>query len=112
MSDTPSGDPIRYRYTFRFASGAEKRFEINLDPVTLAMVPPETPSRPDWTKLDYHQCEQCPLPDSAAYCPVAVNLAGLVETFKDTFSHEDVSLTVETAQRTYSKQTRDRKSVV
>jgi hypothetical protein len=105
MADAPAPDPIRYRYTFRFADDSEKRFEINLDPVTLAVIPPAAPSRPDWTRLDYHECEQCPLHASATHCPVAVNLAGLVESFKDTFSHEDVSLTVETAQRTYSKQT-------
>ncbi len=105
MSDTPADGPIGYRYTFRFADGSEKRFEVKLDPATLALIPPAEPSKPDWTKLDYHQCEQCPLNEKASHCPVAVNLANLVESFKDTLSHEDISVTVETAQRTYSKQT-------
>lgn len=105
MSDTPPADPIRYRYTFRFADGSEKRFEVNLDPATLALIPPEESAKPDWTKLSYHQCEQCPLKEETSHCPVAVNLAGLVESFKDTLSHEDISVMVETAQRTYSKQT-------
>jgi hypothetical protein len=39
------------------------------------------------------------------HCPVAVNLAGLVESFKDTLSHENIAVTVETAQRTFTKQT-------
>jgi hypothetical protein len=105
MSDLQATDPIWYRYTFRFANGSEKRFEINLDPVTLALIPPAEPSKPDWTRLGYHQCEQCPLKEETSHCPVAVNLAGLVESFKDTLSHEDIAATVETAQRTYSKQT-------
>ena len=105
MSDTHAADPIRYRYTFRFADGSEKRFEVNLDPATLALIPPVDPAKPDWTKLGYHQCEQCPLKEDTSHCPVAVNLASLVESFKDTLSHEDISVTVETAQRTYSKQT-------
>jgi len=103
MTDAPI--PIRYRYTFRFADGSEKRFEINLDPATLALIPPADSPKPEWTKLGYHQCEQCPLNEKAAHCPVAVNLASLVESFKDTLSHEDISVTVETAQRTYSKRT-------
>ena len=105
MSDTHAADPIRYHYTFRFADGSEKRFEVNLDPTTLALIPPADPAKPDWTELGYHQCEQCPLKKEAAHCPVAVNLASLVESFKDTLSHEDISVTVEAAQRTYSKQT-------
>ena len=105
MSDTPVAGPIQYRYTFRFADGSEKRFEVSLDPATLALIPPADPFRPEWTKLGYHQCEQCPLNEQAAHCPVAVNLAGLVECFKDTLSHEDIAVTVETAQRTYSKRT-------
>jgi hypothetical protein len=105
MSDLQPTDPIWYRYTFRFADGSEKRFEITLDPATLALIPPAEPSRPDWTKLGYHQCEQCPLKAEVSHCPVAVNLASLVESFKDTLSHENIEATVETAQRTYSKRT-------
>ncbi len=105
MPEPQATDPIRYRYTFRFADGSEKRFEVNLDPATLALIPPAEPSKPDWTRLGYHQCEQCPLNEKVAHCPVAVNLAGLVESFKDTLSHEDIAVTVETAQRTYSKRT-------
>lgn len=105
MSDAQAPGPVRYCYTFRFADGSEKRFEINLDPVTLALIPSADSFTPDWTKLGYHQCEKCPLNEKAAHCPVAVNLAGLVESFKDTLSHEDISVTVETAHRTYSRRT-------
>ena len=103
MTDAPV--PIRYRYTFRFADGSEKRFEINLDPATLALIPSADSFTPDWTKLGYYQCERCPLNEKVAHCPVAVNLASLVESFKDTLSHEDISVTVEMAHRAYSKQT-------
>jgi hypothetical protein len=105
MSGTQATEPITYRYTFRFSDGAEKRFEVRLDPATLALISSTEPAKPHWTKLGYHQCEQCPLKESATHCPVAVNLANLVESFKDTLSHEEISVTVETAQRSYSKQT-------
>jgi len=105
VADNALPERIQYRYTFRFANGVEKQFEVNLDATTLELVPAVQAPRPDWTKLRYCQCEQCPLGDTVEYCPVAVNLSGLVENFKDAVSFESTSVTVETAQRTFSKQT-------
>ena len=98
-------EPIRFAYTFQFPNGAEQRFEILLDADTLALLaPPEAP-KPAWTKLKYHQCENCPLGDDVERCPVAVNLASLVERFKDSVSFESTTVKVQTAERTYEKDT-------
>jgi len=105
VADNALPERIQYRYTFRFADGAEKQFEVNLNAATLELVPAAQAPKPDWTKLAYHQCERCPLADTVAHCPIAVNLSSLVESFKDSLSFEGTTVTVQTHQRTYTKQT-------
>jgi hypothetical protein len=82
-------------------------YEICLDPETLALVRDDSdPELPDWTRLDFEQCQCCPLTrDAHPYCPIAVNIMGLVDTFKSVFSYHDCKVLCETAERTYSKKT-------
>jgi len=61
--------------------------------------------KPDWTKLKYHQCANCPLGDDVTHCPVAVNLATLVETFKDALSFQDIHVWVVTERRVFEAKT-------
>jgi hypothetical protein len=98
-------DRICYRYTFQFATGEEKNFEVLLNSSTLELVANKDSPKPHWTKLKYHQCANCPLGDEIEHCPVAVNLSHLVETFKDSISFESTSVLVQTPQRNYQKQT-------
>lgn len=105
MTDKTHFRPIRYGYKFKFDNGAEKEFEILLDGDTLELLGSDTDSRPEWTKLKYSQCENCPLPDSVEYCPVAVNLSKLVNSFHGSASYEAALVTVESPQRTYVKKT-------
>ena len=88
-----------------FHDGTEKKFEVVLDEATLELVREDLNPKPVWTKLKYSQCENCPLPDSAEHCPVAVSLAGLVEAFSDAVSYEAAEVTVETSLRAYFKKT-------
>jgi len=97
--------PIRFLYTFKFPDGLVKQFEALLDVATLELVVPHDRPRPAWTKLKYNQCEQCPLSDDVEYCPVAVNLSNLVETFKDSQSYETTTVYVQTPERAYEKAT-------
>ncbi len=78
---------------------------MRLDPDTLGLLAPMDAPKPAWTKLKYFQCGNCPLGDEVEYCPVAVNLATLVETFKDALSFETTAVRVQTAERVYEKDT-------
>lgn len=65
---------------------------------------PESGSCPEWT-LENDQCKCCPLEaDAYPHCPVAVNLAGLVEAFKDVASTENCLVRCKTPDRTYVKE--------
>lgn len=95
-----------FDYHIELEDGRSTRFRISLDPVTLTMVPASAEPYPPWTQLGYKQCQCCPLsPDTRLYCPIAVNIADLVEWFKDILSHKNCRVVCETVDRTYSKKT-------
>ena len=98
-------ETLRFLYTFQLPNGTEKIFEVLLDAASLGLVLTEEPPKPDWTKLKFHQCANCPLGDDVEYCPVAVNLSTLIETFKDHISFETLSVSVRTTERTYQQNT-------
>jgi hypothetical protein len=105
MANSETASVLRFAYTFRLPDGTAKRFEVHLDPETLASLPSTAVPKPAWTKLAYFQCANCPLGGEVEHCPVAVNLAALVETFKDALSFEHTTVEVETAERVYEKST-------
>lgn len=58
---------------------------------------------PEWTRLEHHQCPNCPLSSTEhSVCPIAVNLAGVIEAFRDVISHEEADVEVLTESRKYS----------
>jgi hypothetical protein len=105
MSPQEKNKTVTYLYKFKFQDGREIKFEVVLDEATLELQREDPEQKPEWTKLNYSQCENCPLPSTVQYCPVAVSLAGLVETFSDAVSYETAEVTVETTQRTYFRKT-------
>ncbi len=109
--DKESPDTLRFQYKFEFDHGLETNFEVRLDARTLEVIADADATRPPWTKLKFQQCENCPLPDSEVYCPVAVNLARIVEAFRDRASFESTVVTVKTEERTYVKKTSLQKGI-
>lgn len=56
---------------------------------------------PDWTKIENHQCSNCPYRNGeVSHCPAAVKLAPLVEELSDHPSDTEINLEVVTAERT------------
>ena len=105
MSDSSKSETLRFLYTFEFPDNTEKKFEVLLSAKTLELVTKNDLPKPTWTKLKYQQCEHCPLGDEHEYCPVAVNLSALVESFKDSVSYESTNVRVQTNERIYEKKT-------
>ena len=100
-----SSKKLRFLYRFRFPGGQTKEFEIELDRDTLSLVSRTGPKHPDWTRLSYKQCTNCPLnerehPD----CPVAVSLSPVMEFFRKAASIEMLEVEIVTEARTYRKQ--------
>jgi Domain of unknown function (DUF6901) len=99
--------PFRFDYQFQFDDGYTKTYHIALDPKTLSLISGEHRHQaPDWTRLTYHQCSNCPLEiDAHPYCPIAVNIMELVETFKNVLSYHNCTVVCESEDRTYFKKT-------
>jgi hypothetical protein len=98
----PKGN-LKIAYRFRLDNGTERHIDVQLDAATFEFVPDDSQTPPAWTKLNFHQCENCPLGKDHEYCPVAVNIASVVDAFKDDLSYEQAEVIVETKERTYSK---------
>ena len=98
---------FQFLYHFRFKDRPVKNYNVSLASESLSLISPAlTVKTPDWVRLQYKQCRGCPLkPDRHANCPIAVNIAELVESFKMIISYDDCLVICETKERIYSKKT-------
>ena len=107
-----AGNELFYEYHFRFESGDEYTLRINLDPGTLQLMPDEPFTGDAWTRLEHHQCENCPLEaEKYPHCPVALSIEHLVKTFSEKFSYESSEIHVRTQERSYSSETTMQKGI-
>lgn len=93
-----SEDLVQYRFTLNdgrvldFQVDRKRVFDSKRDQTEHAA----------WTRLDFHQCENCPLrTDQFKHCPAAVDLEPVTARFSDIFSHEKVKVEVRTPERSY-----------
>ena len=94
------------QYEFSFPGGNVEKFDLVLDEATVSLINFNADLRPFWTQLSHKQCKCCPLDEEKnPYCPVAVNIAELVERFKDRLSIEECLVKCVTPERTYLKET-------
>jgi hypothetical protein len=105
MLGSVSSKILKFQYKFQLQNGEEKLFNVLLDEQTLQVIQNSPMSNPEWTKLKYHQCKNCPLGAEVAYCPVAVNIAHLIDEFKFSTSYDKTWVVVETPDRTYAQET-------
>jgi hypothetical protein len=97
---------LEIQYQFQMEDGQYETFYIALDPVTLESHSETRDDWPDWVRLDFHQCENCPLTsDEDPFCPAAQNMVDIVERFADLLSHDQAMVIVNTADRTVSSTT-------
>lgn len=89
---------ITYRLVLK--DGSDHRFAVDLD-----RGPPAANGAPEWTKLGFHQCANCPLQaEHSPHCPPAVDLAPVVSAFAPILSHDTARVVVETPERSISRE--------
>jgi len=88
---------VRYDFTLPgderigFAFEFDGRFEL---------IPKPRDAWPEWTRLDFQRCENCPLaPDAAPRCPLAASLVEIVEATGALVSHTTVEVEVTIGER-------------
>jgi len=95
-------------YEYRLPDGEVWSFEVDLNrrPPPTTFLPDHDPAAPPpWTHLSFHRCSNCPLSDAHPYCPVAVDIAPIVEKFSHVPSTTDVKVTMRNAARVCIKET-------
>jgi hypothetical protein len=105
MHEAELTNTLRFNYKFQFDDDKEVEFSTLLDSRTLRLLSPPLAVKPDWTKLGYEKCVNCPLQSDTEHCPVAVNLAHVVDQFKYATSYDKTWVVVEGPERTYAQET-------
>jgi uncharacterized protein DUF6901 len=97
---------LKIKYEFIFENNTREIFTILLNPETLDFIQNEDQNPPSWTELEHHKCDNCKLNSSThSHCPIAQNLTNIFPPFKDKVSYENVTVRVESKERTYELNT-------
>lgn len=102
MSDS---DTISIEYGFGFSGlRTDMVFTVELERESgLARSPDECVDE-EWTRLEYCRCDICPYrAGERRHCPIAWNISGLAERFRDIYSIEEADIRVRTRERDYFK---------
>ncbi|MFZ9737757.1 MAG: DUF6901 family protein [Prochlorotrichaceae cyanobacterium] len=95
---------LDFQYIFTFEEGDQIKFDLSVNLPNLTLVRSTTEDAPDWTRLSHHQCPNCSLTEAEdQYCPMALSIQTLIHSFQDKLSFSQVTVTVITQERTYSK---------
>lgn len=91
-------------YEFVFRNGKKCVYPLKLNKRTISLISERKRPLPPWTRLEHYQCALCPLTkEDKPYCPIAANIAELVNDFREIQSTENVRINVYTSERTYMK---------
>lgn len=100
------------QYRFFFADGREESIEIKLDRQSLEPCAEEQSRLPEWSRLEFHQCSNCPLTaQTHPFCPLAAKLVKLAAVCNDALSHDEVRIEVTTPERTVTKHTTAQRAI-
>ena len=99
-------------YRFIFPNNREELIEVKIDRQNMESLPDDSSPLPDWCKLDFYQCPNCPLPTGPqTYCPLASRLVRLMDTCQNVLSFDKVKMEVTTPERMVTKNTTAQRAV-
>ena len=59
---------------------------------------------PEWAELEFYQCSNCPLNSTLTrHCPIAANLSGIAQQFREVAGADKALVTVKIKERSYFK---------
>lgn len=97
---------VRIKYTFITNENEKEIIDLEIHPETAELLLKDRDNLPEWTRLEFNQCSNCPLkPESTPYCPVAVNLNEVISRFDRIFSSDHLNLVVRMEDRDISLST-------
>jgi hypothetical protein len=94
-------EPFTIRYIFTFPDSSKEKHELKINRKTLILEEYAPDYLPEWTRLEFHQCRNCPLsPEDYPRCPAATNLVRLLSNSHKKISFDTIGLEVTTPDRT------------
>ncbi|CAN2042370.1 conserved hypothetical protein [Candidatus Magnetomoraceae bacterium gMMP-15] len=105
-------DTITITYRLILPNGSKEVFDLKLDTEHLTLQTNNIKSLPSWTKLDFHQCPNCPLKIKIhPHCPLAIHLVNIVTRFDSLLSYDKIHIDVITNERLISQDTTAQKGI-
>lgn len=102
----------KFRYILQFDSSHTEKFDVIISKHTGKLAAPPPSVVPDWAKLDFEQCPNCPLKKTETEnCPTAVALADVVKRVGKVISHSEVELVVISEERWIGKRTTSQEAI-
>jgi hypothetical protein len=103
---------LNISYRFIFPNNREELIEVKINKQTMESLPDDSGTLPDWCKLDFHQCPNCPLRSiPQTWCPLASRLVRLMATSQNVLSFDEVKMEVTTPERMVTKNTTAQRAV-
>ena len=99
-------DTVDIIYRIKLNDTRTEKFTFSLAEDTFDLQSDAPADPPDWTRLDYRQCEHCPLStETHTHCPLALEMSRIVQRFDDTSSIDEVTVQVATDDRKVGQKT-------
>jgi len=90
-------------YDFQISDDVQLSYVVDVDRVYDTKL--DHSHAPEWTRLEYQQCSNCPLSrDEYSHCPVAIDLQDVIGDFQKLPAFKKAMVTVKTPEREYRKQ--------
>jgi hypothetical protein len=97
---------LTIKYYFTLPEGVREVFNLQFDAQEVELVGGMPEALPSWTKLDFHQCPNCPLtPETHPHCPLAAHLVNVVERFEGLVSYSEIQVDIMSAERFITQET-------
>ncbi len=105
-------EKVAIQYRFTISSGIEDVFNLRFDPQKMELFGFAPEILPHWTKLEFHQCDHCTFSsEQQPHCPVAANLATIIDRFEKLISYDELHLDVVTDERIISQNTTAQRAI-
>ena len=99
-------ETIDIEYRFKLPDKSEESFKLQLNARTMEIIRNDSVEPPEWTRLGFHQCPNCPLNrEESSNCPAAVCMVDMVRCFDGLFSYDRIHVEVITNERHISHHT-------
>lgn len=103
---------VSFKYRFKQGDRLLEEFVVALHPTALDLISERTGELPDWSRLDFEQCPNCPFSvETHRHCPLMAVLAPAIARLEHLLSYDAIQLHVISNERTVFQQTTAQRAI-